>query len=80
MKTRAAVLDASGASLPYAQSKPLTVTTVELEPPGPGEGADVIAAARAREFAVWGSSDLPALLARHGVTLAPMSRILAPAG
>lgn len=37
MKTRAAVLDASGASLPYAQSKPLTVTTVELEPPGPGE-------------------------------------------
>lgn len=50
------------------------------QPPGPGEGTDVIAAARAREFAVWGSSDLPALLARHGVTLAPMSRILAPAG
>jgi alcohol dehydrogenase len=37
MKIRAAVLSAMGASHPYAQSKPLAIETVELEPPGPGE-------------------------------------------
>lgn len=37
MKVRAAVLDASGAALPYAQSRPLRIDTVELQPPGPGE-------------------------------------------
>ena len=37
MKIRAAVLDTMGAPAPYAQSRPLTITEVELQPPGPGE-------------------------------------------
>ena len=37
MKIRAAVLDRMGAAAPYAVSKPLAITTVELDPPGPGE-------------------------------------------
>jgi alcohol dehydrogenase len=37
MKIRAAVLGAMGAPHPYAQSKPLTIQEVELEPPGQGE-------------------------------------------
>ncbi len=36
MKTRAAVLRAMGLPLPYAQSRPLAIETVELEPPGAG--------------------------------------------
>lgn len=34
---RAAVLRAMGAPAPYAQSRPLAIETVELQPPGPGE-------------------------------------------
>ena len=37
MKIRAAVLDKMGASPPYATSRPLAITTVELAPPGRGE-------------------------------------------
>ncbi len=37
MKTRAAILRAMGLPTPYAQSRPLAVETVELEPPGPFE-------------------------------------------
>jgi alcohol dehydrogenase len=37
MKTRAAVLKAMGLPPPYAQSRPLTIETVDLEPPGSGE-------------------------------------------
>jgi alcohol dehydrogenase len=37
MKTRAALLETIGAPAPYAQSKPLRVTEVELAPPGHGE-------------------------------------------
>ena len=37
MKVRAAVLNAMGASMPYAKSKPLTIEEVELRDPGPGE-------------------------------------------
>lgn len=37
MKTRAAVLYQLDAAAPYAQSKPLRITEVTLEPPGPGE-------------------------------------------
>ncbi|MEO5693134.1 MAG: zinc-dependent alcohol dehydrogenase family protein [Usitatibacter sp.] len=37
MKVRAAVLNAMGAEYPYAKSKPLTIETVELRDPGPGE-------------------------------------------
>ncbi len=37
MKIKAAVLDHMGASLPYAQSKPLTVTQIDLAPPGRDE-------------------------------------------
>jgi alcohol dehydrogenase len=37
MKTRAAVLRAMGLPLPYAQSRPLSIETVELEAPGAGE-------------------------------------------
>ncbi|MCV0383978.1 MAG: zinc-dependent alcohol dehydrogenase family protein [Erythrobacter sp.] len=45
MKTRAAILRAMGADTPYAQSQPLTIETVELAPPGPGEVLVRIAAA-----------------------------------
>lgn len=37
MKIQAAVLQGMGAPRPYAQSRPLEVRTVELDPPGPGE-------------------------------------------
>lgn len=37
MKTRVAVLREQGLSHPYASSKPLSIETVELAPPGPGE-------------------------------------------
>jgi len=45
MKCRAAVLHAMGAALPYAESKPIRIETVELEAPGPGEVLVKIAAA-----------------------------------
>lgn len=37
MKVRAAVLDTMGAAHPYAQSKPLKIEELDLDPPGPGE-------------------------------------------
>ncbi|MFP6556721.1 zinc-dependent alcohol dehydrogenase family protein [Paraburkholderia sp. B3] len=37
MKIRAAVLDRSGLPAPYAETRPLSIETVELAPPGPGE-------------------------------------------
>lgn len=37
MKTRAAVLRAMGIEGPYADTRPVTITEVELDPPGPGE-------------------------------------------
>ena len=37
LSTRAAVLTATGAARPYADSRPLSIQTVELAPPGPGE-------------------------------------------
>jgi len=37
VKIRAAVLDAIGATAPYAISKPLVISELELSPPGPGE-------------------------------------------
>jgi len=37
LKVRAAVLNAMGATMPYAKSKPLTIEEVELRDPGPGE-------------------------------------------
>jgi alcohol dehydrogenase len=37
LKIRAAVLNAMGATMPYAKSKPLTIEELELRPPGPGE-------------------------------------------
>jgi len=45
MKMRAAVLDKMGATPPYAVSKPLTITIVDLAPPGYGEVLIKIAAA-----------------------------------
>ena len=45
MKIRAAVLNEMGAPAPYAQSKPLKIETIELDPPGPGEVLVKIAAA-----------------------------------
>lgn len=45
MKIKAAVLNAMGAKPPYAQSKPLSIETVELDPPGPGEVLVKVAAA-----------------------------------
>ena len=43
--TRAAVLSAMGAAPPYADSRPLSVETVTLDPPGPGEVLVAIRAA-----------------------------------
>ena len=37
MKVRTAVLREMGAERPYAQSRPLSIEEVELDPPGPGE-------------------------------------------
>lgn len=37
MRTRAAVLDAMGATSPYHESQPLKIEALELDPPGPGE-------------------------------------------
>jgi alcohol dehydrogenase len=37
MKTRAAVLREIGLAAPYAQSRPLSIEVVDLDPPGPGE-------------------------------------------
>ena len=37
MKIRAAVLNASPVSAPYAKSRPLSIEEVDLAPPGPGE-------------------------------------------
>lgn len=37
MKVRAAVLREMGLPAPYAQSRPLAIETVELDPPGPDE-------------------------------------------
>ncbi len=37
MKIRAAVLEAMGLPAPYAESRPLKILEVELDPPGPGE-------------------------------------------
>jgi alcohol dehydrogenase len=45
MKIRAAVLNAMGAEPPYAQSRPLSIETLDLAPPGPGEVLVRIAAA-----------------------------------
>ena len=45
MKIRAAVLNEMGAPAPYAQSKPLAIEKLELDPPGPGEVLVRIAAA-----------------------------------
>lgn len=45
MRVRAAILRQSGLPHPYAESKPLTIETVELAPPGPGEVLVRIAAA-----------------------------------
>ena len=45
MKIRAAVLDRSQQPHPYAKSRPISVETVELEAPGPGEVLVKIAAA-----------------------------------
>lgn len=45
MKCRAAVLHTMGATRPYAQSKPIIVEEIELDPPGPGEVLVKIAAA-----------------------------------
>lgn len=45
MKTRAAVLRRMGAPRPYAESRPLAIETIELDPPGAGEVLVRIAAA-----------------------------------
>src|SRR6187402_1749160 len=45
MKIRAAVLERMGAPAPYAASRPLTIATLDLASPGPGEVLIKIAAA-----------------------------------
>lgn len=45
MKIKAAVLNEMGAAPPYSASKPLSIETIDLDPPGPGEVLVRIAAA-----------------------------------
>src|SRR5690606_39955257 len=45
MKTRATVLERMGSATPYADSRPLQVVELDLDPPGPGEVLAKIAAA-----------------------------------
>jgi alcohol dehydrogenase len=45
MKIRSAVLSAMGAALPYAQSRPLSIEELDLDPPGAGEVLVRVAAA-----------------------------------
>lgn len=45
MKCRAAVLHEMGSALPYAESKPIRIEEIELDPPGAGEVLVKIAAA-----------------------------------
>lgn len=45
MRVRAAILRQSGLPRPYAESKPLSIETIDLAPPGPGEVLVRIAAA-----------------------------------
>ena len=45
MRVHAAVLQRSGGPRPYAQSRPLEITAVMLDPPGPGEVLIAIRAA-----------------------------------
>ena len=45
MKIRAAVLQTMGAALPYAESRPLSIETIELAPPGRDEVMIKVAAA-----------------------------------
>jgi len=45
MRTKAAVLQRTGFQPPYADSKPLVITELELAPPGPGEVLVRVAAA-----------------------------------
>lgn len=45
MLIRAAVLERVGIAGPYAETKPLSIMTVELDPPGPGEVLIKVAAA-----------------------------------
>ena len=45
MQIKFAVLRSMDAAYPYADSKPLTVETLELQPPGPGEVLVKVAAA-----------------------------------
>jgi len=45
MRIKGAVLEAMGAVPPYAQSRPLVIDDVDLDPPGPGEVLVQIAAA-----------------------------------
>ena len=37
MKCRAAILRTTGAEKPYAESQPLSIEEIELDPPGPNE-------------------------------------------
>jgi alcohol dehydrogenase len=45
MRIRSTILRRMGAAKPYAQSRPLSIETVDLAPPGPGEALVRIAAA-----------------------------------
>lgn len=45
MKTHAAILRATGLQRPYADSRPLSIEAVDLDPPGPGEVLVAIKAA-----------------------------------
>src|SRR6476660_7841070 len=45
LRIRAAVLNRAGAPRPYSKSSPLSISDLELDPPGPGEVLVRIAAA-----------------------------------
>lgn len=71
MKTRAALLNETGLTRPYATSRPLSIVEVELDPPGPGE---VLLAVRAAGLC---RSDLSVI---EGLRPRPMPMVLGHEG
>lgn len=75
MKTRAAVLTSTGASAPYAESRPMEIWEVDLAPPGPGEVLVV-----AEERTIMGSCiprrDIGRHLSLHAAGKLPVDRLV----
>lgn len=79
MKTRAAVLTSTGASAPYAESRPMEIWEVDLAPPGPGEVL-VVAEERTIKGSYMGSCiprrDIGRYLSLHAAGKLPVDRLV----